>query len=161
MQRKLLWALLAGLLVIALARGSHADTWDHKGQPGAACRPERGERAASFSTRDYIQNDGVVAGAVACPIVRDSSYPPKAPLDVSVTVQSSGDGPLTCTLHSLGATGNLIGAFSRSTRSAIPTTLFFTIPPQYVGFGGSAYILCALPPGGLVLNYYAGEAVVP
>jgi hypothetical protein len=135
-----LYITLSVLLITHLARTGHADTWDARGHSGALCH-------------------AVPSHAVVCPVVRDSPYAPQTPFDVSVTVQSSGEGRVRCTLYSLGSTGNLIGAFSRTTDSEPPSTLFFSVPPQYVGFAGSAHILCTLPPGGAVLNYYAGVVV--
>jgi hypothetical protein len=140
MDVKRICVALACLAVSALAGTGHAEGGEPRGHSGAACRRGPG------------------AGAVVCPIVRDSPYAPAAPLDVSVTVQSSGGSRLTCTFYSRGATGNLIAAFSKSTHSPTATP-FFTVPPHYVGFAGSFSVACTLPPGGAVLHYYAGEAV--
>ncbi len=147
MQRKHLRIPLAGLALIALAGTSDADSWTYKGHSGIECQPVPGAAP------------GAATGAVACPIIRDSPRVPAAPLDVSVTVQGSRASRITCTFYSLGSTGNLIGAFSRSTYSTTPAALFFSIPPQYVGFAGSFHVLCKLPPGGRVLNYHTGEAI--
>jgi hypothetical protein len=158
MRVTLLCIPLAAVAVGAFARPSHADRREPMGQPGAACRPALGARAASFAIRGDIQNLGDALDAVVCPVLRDSAYAPARPLDVSVTVQSAGARRLTCTLHSLGSSGQLIAAFSRSTYGATPTELSFAVPRAFVGVAGSAYIQCALPPGAAVLGYYAGEA---
>ena len=149
---------LAGLAVLVLASQSRADSSDTRGHSGSACRPVRAENAALFSTLGRIQHRGGAPEDVVCPVVRERLHAPEAPLDVSITVQSSAGSRLTCTFYSLSSTGNLIGAFSKSTYSAFPTALFLNVPPGYVGFGGSQYIRCTLPPGGSLLNYYAGES---
>jgi hypothetical protein len=148
---------LAGLAVLVLVNQSRADRSDTRGHSGGACRPVRAQNAALFSTVGRIQYRGSAPDDVVCPVVRERLHAPDAPLDVSITVQSSGGRRLTCTFYSLSSTGNLIGAFSKSTLSESPTALFLNVPPGYVGFAGSQYIRCTLPPGGSVLNYYAGE----
>lgn len=151
-------AVLVALVFASAARPSHADTPDYKGHPGSACRPVHGERAAQFAALGAIHHRGSAPDSVVCPIVRDSLAAPAAPLDVGIAVQSSGGSRLSCTFYSLGSTGDLIAASSRSTYSATPTTLYFTVRPDHVGFAGSYYIRCALPPGGSIFNYYCGEA---
>jgi hypothetical protein len=148
---------LAGLAVLVLASQSRADSSDTRGHSGGACRPVRAESAALFSTVGRIQHRGSAPEDVVCPVVRERLHAPQAPLDVSITVQSTGASRLTCTFYSLSSTGNLLGAFSKATYSASPTALFVNVPPGYVGFAGSQYIRCTLPPGGSVVNYYAGE----
>ena len=151
-------AIVLALALAAFARPSHAGTQEPMGQPGAACRPVLGSHAASFATRGDIQNLGAGPDAVVCPVGLAAAPAPGGALEVSVTVESTGDARTTCTLHSLGSSGQLIAAFSRTTFNPTPTALTFNVPSAYLGAAGSAYLACTLPPGAAVIGYHAGEA---
>jgi hypothetical protein len=159
MKRKLLSALVLGIVPISLASPSYAG-YDYKFQPGSSCQPVEGSQSGTLARYpQYLQNRSSSLIRVVCPLVRDSVS--QAKIDMGIWV-ASGGGNVYCTL----LTNDYVGGNIKFTPSwnlpsgsnnTLPHPHYFKLEAEETFWQGPYSIQCELSPRSKIFYTISGE----